>query len=99
MHQGGGVERLARHPAGPLCAREPAQFLVDELPQPPRGIRITLLNGAGDMGNILHEWSPPRDCVRGRAFASPRRAAKRCRRPSPYWTRAVPTRRIVGIVG
>jgi hypothetical protein len=55
VHQGGRPERLARTLAGRLRAGEPAQLVVDERPEPLRGLRVTLLDGAEDAGHVVHE--------------------------------------------
>ena len=54
MHQGGGLERLARLLLGQLLRRQAAQLVVDQGQQLLRGGRVVLLDGAQDVGDVAH---------------------------------------------
>jgi hypothetical protein len=55
MHQRRGLQGLPRRFAGHFVRGQPAQFLVNQREQFVRGLRVALLNGVKDAGDIAHE--------------------------------------------
>src|SRR5262249_13539666 len=81
VHQGGRPERLVRDLARRLRAGELAQLVVDERPEPLGGVGVTLLDGAEDAGDVVHQRGPERSGPRRTVRAKVRRQGRD--RPSP----------------
>lgn len=54
MDEGRGVERLPRRFVGELVPCQSAQLLIDERQKPAGGLRVALIDGAQQVGDITH---------------------------------------------
>ena len=55
MDQGRGLQRLARLLLGQPLGRELAQLVVDQRQELLRGVRVALLDGGQDAGDVTHD--------------------------------------------
>ena len=55
VDQGGGLEGLARLLVSNLLGRKPPQLVIDEWEELVGGVRVALLEGAEDTGDLVHE--------------------------------------------
>ena len=54
VDQGGGLERLPRRFPGKLLCGQFAQFVVDQGQELAGGVRVALIDGGQDSGNLAH---------------------------------------------
>src|SRR5262249_42960819 len=59
VDQGGGLERLPGGLLGHLVCGEFAQLVVDEEQELPGGVRVALLDGRQDAGDVAHGVGSP----------------------------------------
>ena len=63
MHQGRGLERLPRLLLGQLLRRQLAQLVVDQRQELLGGVRVALLDGGQDAGDITHDIALTSACA------------------------------------
>src|SRR5262249_38902156 len=85
VDQGGGLERLPRLLLGQLLRGELAQFVVDEGQELRGGVRVALLNGGQNAGDIGHdsEHTARAKICNARAAEDPRAPAEQSSRMLP----------------